>query len=56
MPENNGDAHAHIRYFKLLEVAYNLAKNGYYERSAEIASHAMAHYDETDIEDNADQE
>jgi len=51
----NGDTHAHVRYFKLLEVAYNLAHNGYYERSADVAEQATTHYGETDIENHADE-
>jgi hypothetical protein len=40
------DDHSTVRFFKLLEVAYNLAKNGYYERADRIASEATEHYEE----------
>jgi len=53
---DNGDRHAHVRYFKMLEVAYNLAKNGYYKRSASMAEEATTHYSETSIMDHADSE
>jgi len=52
----NGDTLAHVRYFKMLEVAYNPAKNGYYKRSASMAEQATTHYSETSIMDHADSE
>jgi len=54
-PNDNGDTHAHVRYFKMLETAYNAASNGYYERSADIARVAIEHYAEANIEDHADE-
>lgn len=42
----DGDTHAHVRYFKLLEVAYNCAQNGHYDRSRHVAEQAIQHYDE----------
>jgi len=44
------DTHAHVRFFKLLEVSYNCAKNGEYESAAEIAQTAADYYDTTDVE------
>jgi len=52
---NNGDTHAHVRFFKLLEVAYNAAQNGYYERAFDTIEVAALHYQEADIEDHADE-
>jgi len=56
MPANdNGDTHAHVRFFKLLEVAYNAAQNGYYERAFDAAEVAVLHYQETNVGDRADE-
>lgn len=44
----DADRHAHVRFFKLLEVAYNCARNGHYDRAAGVAEQAVAHYDEVD--------
>jgi HEPN domain-containing protein len=44
------DDHAHIRYFKLLEVAYNCARNGHYDRAAAVSQQAVEHYKEIDID------
>jgi len=41
------DEHANVRFYKMLEVAYNCAKNGYYERASRIATEAAEHYDES---------
>lgn len=41
------DTHADIRVFKLFEVAYNCARNGYYDRAAAVAEQAVEHYEET---------
>jgi hypothetical protein len=40
------DGHAHVRFYKLLEVAYNCANNGYYERAGQVAAEAAKHHDE----------
>jgi len=42
--------HDQVRVFKLLEVAYNCARNGYYARAAAVAGEAVAHYSE--VSDN----
>lgn len=54
MTDGSGDEdrHAHVRFFKMLEVAYNCAKNDHYERAAALATQAAEHYDETDIDGN----
>jgi hypothetical protein len=45
------DTHGQIRYFKLLETAYNMAKNGYYARSVEAARLAVKHGGEVEFDD-----
>jgi hypothetical protein len=40
------DEHAHVRYFKTLEVAYNSARNGRYGHAAMMAKIAAAMYDD----------
>jgi len=40
------DEHAHVRFFKVLEVAYNSARNRQYGHAAEMAELAAAMYDD----------
>lgn len=46
MRKREQDTHGEVRFFKLLEVAYNCARNGYYGRAAVLAEQACAHYEE----------
>lgn len=50
VPDPDADTHAHIRFFKLLEVAYNSAQNGHYEEAAQVARTASDYYDGVDVE------
>jgi len=40
------DEHAHVRFCKVLEVAYNSARNGRYGHAAMMAKIAAAMYDD----------
>lgn len=35
------------QFIKLLQIAYNLASDGYYERANQLASAATDHYEDT---------
>lgn len=44
------DSHAHVRFFKLMEVAYNCANHDHYDFAARVAALAVDYYDSVDIE------
>lgn len=44
--ETEKPTHAEVRVFKLMEVAYNCARNGYYQRAALLAQQVFEHYSE----------
>lgn len=50
IPDPESDTHAHVRFFKLLEVAYNCARNGHYESAAQVAKCAYSYYQNVDVE------
>lgn len=49
-PDPESDTHGHVRFFKMLEVAYNCARNGHYERARNMAREASAHYEEVNLD------
>lgn len=49
-PDPSEDTHAHTRFFKLLEVAYNSARNGHYEAAASVSQEAADYYERVDVE------
>jgi len=46
------DEHAHVRYFKLIEVAYNCARYEHYATANLVLRAAQRHYEEAEVADD----